>query len=110
MPLGGHLVAQIPLAALAGVTAWVWARLPDRSTWRRLPKMRRVDAAAFVVTALAVLSVYAVAAVATGCSLYILRHVHRRIFVPSQDDGTQGHEHEGGVDPSATRAEESQLR
>ena len=76
LTLGGNLVAQIPLAALAGVTAWVGARLLDWSTWRRLPKMRRADAAAFVITALAVLTVNAVAAVAIGCSLYVLRHAY----------------------------------
>ncbi len=45
--------------------------LLDWSAWRRLPKMSRVDAAAFLVTAVAVLAVNAVLAVAIGCSLYV---------------------------------------
>ena len=80
LTFGGRPVAQIPLAALAGVTAWVGARLLDWSTWRRLPKMRHADAAAFVITAAAVLSVNAVAAVAIGCSMYVLRSLYHRPF------------------------------
>jgi SulP family sulfate permease len=56
--------------------------LLDWSAWRRLPKMSRVDAAAFLVTALAVMSVNAVAAVALGCSLYALRGVYVRYRRP----------------------------
>src|SRR5262249_9350797 len=37
--LGAGLVARIPLAALAGVTAWMGLCLLDWSAWRRLPKM-----------------------------------------------------------------------
>ena len=76
--LGTHLLAQIPLAALAGVTAWMGARLLDWSTWKRLRKMRRVDALAFACTAFAVLVLNAVAAIAIGCSLYVLRYVYYR--------------------------------
>ena len=76
--LGTRFIAQIPMAALAGVTAWVGARLLEWSTWRRLPKMRLVDSLAFVSTALAVLVVNAVAAVALGCSWYVLRHFYLR--------------------------------
>jgi SulP family sulfate permease len=61
------------MPALAGVTAWMGLCLLDWSAWRRLPKMSRVDAAAFLVTAIAVLAVNAVLAVAIGCSLYVLR-------------------------------------
>lgn len=41
--------------------------------------MRRLDAAAFLLTGAAVLSTHAVAAVALGCSLGIIRHVAARI-------------------------------
>jgi len=66
--LGAGLVSHIPLPALAGVTAWMGLCLLDWSAWRRLPKMSRVDAAAFLATAAAVLAVNAVLAVAIGCS------------------------------------------
>jgi SulP family sulfate permease len=72
--LGTRVIAQIPLAALAGVTAWTGARLLDWSTWRRLPKMGRMDAAAFLTTAFSVLVVNAIAAVGIGCACYLLRH------------------------------------
>jgi SulP family sulfate permease len=71
---GSGLIAHIPLAALAGVTAYVGLSLLEWSTWRRLPRMRRLDAAAFLLTAGAVLTTNAVAAVAIGCSLYVIRH------------------------------------
>jgi SulP family sulfate permease len=47
--------------------------LLDWSAWRRLPKMSRVDAAAFLATAVSVLAVNAVLAVAIGCSIYALK-------------------------------------
>jgi SulP family sulfate permease len=71
--LGANFVSHVPVAALAGVTAYVGICLLDWSTWHRLPKMRRSDAAAFLVTAVAVLAVNAVAAVALGCSVYAVR-------------------------------------
>ena len=71
--LGAGFVGHIPLPALAGVTAWMGLCLLDWSAWRRLPKMSRVDAAAFLATAVAVLAVNAVLAVAIGCSLYVVR-------------------------------------
>jgi sulfate permease, SulP family len=81
LTLGSHFIARIPLSALAGVTAFMGARLLDWSTWRRLPKMRRVDAAAFATTAFAVLIVNAIAAVAIGCSWYVLRRLYLRFFL-----------------------------
>jgi len=39
LTLGMRFIAQIPMAALAGVTAWMGARLLDWSTWRRLRKI-----------------------------------------------------------------------
>ena len=68
--LGGKYVSHIPIPALAGVTAYVGICLLEWGTWHRLPKMRRVDAAAFLSTAVAVLMVNAIAAVALGCSMY----------------------------------------
>jgi len=44
--------------------------------------MRRVDAAAFLATAIAVLMVNAVLAVAIGCSLYPVRYVYRGFIRP----------------------------
>ncbi len=76
--LGSGYLAHIPLAALAGVTAWMGFCLLDWSTWRRFHKMRRLDAAAFLVTAAGVLVVNAVAAVLVGCSLYLLRYLYVR--------------------------------
>jgi len=72
---GSGMIARIPLAALAGVTAYVGLGLLEWSTWRRLHRMRRVDATAFLMTALAVVTSNAVAAVAIGCSLYVLLHL-----------------------------------
>ena len=80
LTMGTQFLAQIPLAALAGVTAWMGARLLDWSTWRRLGKMRRVDAAAFVGTTVAVLMINAVAAIAIGCFFHVLRYAYRRFF------------------------------
>ena len=49
--VGSSFISQIPLAALAGVTAYVGLSLLEWSTWRRLHRMRRVDASAFLATA-----------------------------------------------------------
>src|SRR5258708_17876815 len=68
--IGSGGVSHIPIPALAGVTAWMGLCLLDWSAWRRLPKMSRVDAAAFLATAGSVLCMNAVLAVAIGCSLY----------------------------------------
>ena len=77
--LGATLIARIPLAALAGVTAFVGIGLMDWSTWRRLPRMRRLDASAFLATAAAVLATNAIAAVAIGCSFYLANAAYNRI-------------------------------
>ena len=76
---GAALIARIPLAALAGVTAFVGIGLMDWSTWRRLPRMRRLDASAFLATAAAVLATNAIAAVAIGCSFYLVKAAYSRI-------------------------------
>jgi SulP family sulfate permease len=76
--LGSGFIARIPIPALAGVTAWMGICLLDWSAWRRLPRMSRVDAAAFLVTAFSVLAVNAVLAVALGCCLYLIRALFSR--------------------------------
>ena len=71
----GASISHIPVSALAGVTAWMGFSLMGWGTWKRLPKMRRVDAAAFVSTALGSLAFNAVAAVALGCSFYLAEYL-----------------------------------
>lgn len=83
--MGSPFVAQIPIPALAGVTAWMGICLLDWSTWRRLPKMRRLDALGFLVTALAVLVTNAVAAVALGCGLYVVHSLYERLTTSAID-------------------------
>jgi len=78
MRLGAGAISRIPIAALAGVTAWMGICLLDWSAWRRLPRMARVDAWAFLVTAGGVLAVNAVLAVAIGCSIYGIHHGYLR--------------------------------
>ncbi len=80
--LGSAAVSHIPLPALAGVTAWMGLCLLDWSAWRRLPKMARVDAVAFLATAVSVLAVNAVLAVAIGCSIYAFRAAYIRWVSP----------------------------
>ncbi len=75
---GAQIIAHIPIAALAGVTAWMGVRLMEWSTWSRLHKMRLLDAAAFLTTSVAALVSNAVLAVALGCSFYVLHHFYQR--------------------------------
>jgi len=82
--MGSGFVSRMPIPAIAGVTAWMGLCLLDWSAWRRLPKMSRVDAAAFLVTAIAVMSVNAVLAVAFGCGCYALRWIYDRYRRPEQ--------------------------
>jgi sulfate permease, SulP family len=86
--LGSGAVSHIPLPALAGVTAWMGLCLLDWSAWRRLPKMSRVDAAAFLATAVSVLAANAVLAVAIGCSVYGLKFVYVRWVRPDVGQAT----------------------
>jgi SulP family sulfate permease len=79
--LGSGMLAHIPLAALAGVTAWMGFCLLDVSTWRRLHKMRYADAGAFLVTAIGVLIVNAVAAVLAGCAIYVAEYLYKKYVV-----------------------------
>lgn len=76
--LGAGYISHLPIPALAGVTAYIGICLLEWSTWRRLPKMRRLDAFAFLSTAIAVLVVNAVLAVAIGCSFYVIRAIYLR--------------------------------
>ena len=76
---GSSWIAHIPVPALAGVTAYVGICLLEWSTWKRLHKMRRVDALSFLSTAIATLVVNAILAVAIGCSFYLLRYLYRRL-------------------------------
>ena len=78
--LGAGAIARVPISALAGVTAYLGICLLEWSTWKRLRRMRPVDAAAFLCTAVAVLMVNAVLAVAIGCSFYLARHLVRLGF------------------------------
>jgi MFS superfamily sulfate permease-like transporter len=74
--LGSGALAHIPMAALAGVTIFMGLSLLDVSTWRRLHKMRPVDAIAFLVTVFGILTVNAVAAVLAGCFIYAGRFAY----------------------------------
>ncbi len=86
--LGRQYISHIPLPALAGVTAYIGICLLEWGTWRRLPKMNRVDALGFLTTAAATLVVNAVLAVAIGCSFYLIRHAYVRIAGPGQTPET----------------------
>lgn len=79
LSIGSGFIEHMPLAALGGVIAYIGICLLDWSTWRRLHIMRRVDAVAFLSTAVAVLVVNAVLAVAIGCSIYALHYVYVRV-------------------------------
>jgi SulP family sulfate permease len=97
MTIGATFISHVPLAALAGVTAWMGFRLLDWGTWKRLPKMRLVDAVAFLATAAGVLIADAVIAILIGCSLHVLRYlVTRYIGTPAwlerQEQAASTHE------------------
>lgn len=82
---GAGFVAHVPLAALAGVTAWMGFNLLDWSTWRRLHRMRWIDSASFLVTTAGVLAVSnAIYAVAAGCALYGGHHLYEKFFPSAQ--------------------------
>ncbi|MBI2685274.1 MAG: SulP family inorganic anion transporter [Acidobacteria bacterium] len=73
-------VAHVPISALAGVTAWMGFCLLEWSTWSRLHKMRKSDAAGFLLTASSVLVVNAAIAVAIGWSVYAARWLVHRLM------------------------------
>jgi SulP family sulfate permease len=93
MGAGSSFVAVIPIAALAGVTAYSGICLLQWSTWGRLRKMRRVDAAAFLVTVGLVVMTNAVLAVAAGCAVYALHRLNAWM-VPSIAAQTSGAAHQ----------------
>lgn len=77
--LGAQYISHLPIPALAGVTAYVGICLLEWGTWRRLPKMKPVDALGFLTTAAATLVVNAVLAVAIGCSFYLFRYIYFKL-------------------------------
>ena len=83
--LGADYISHIPIPALAGVTAYIGICLLEWSTWRRLHRMRKTDALAFLLTAVAVLMVNAVLAVAIGCAIYVARYVYERTRRPTAE-------------------------
>jgi SulP family sulfate permease len=107
MTVGATFIAHVPMAALAGVTAWMGFRLLDWGTWKRLPKMRVVDAAAFLATASGVLIADAVIAITIGCALHVLRYlVLRYIGTPAwlerQEQAASTHEKAAAATHSAS--------
>lgn len=90
LQFGAGFVSHIPVPALAGVTAYTGLCLLEWSTWRRLHRMSRADAAAFLITAFAVLVVNAIAAVAAGCLIYGLRAFYYRFVRPRPEETPQG--------------------
>lgn len=79
LSVGKDAVSRIPIAALAGVTAYVGICLLEWGTWRRLSKLRRGDAAAFLATAVCTLFFNAITAVAIGCGMYGVRWLVEKI-------------------------------
>ena len=85
---GATWIALVPVAALAGVTAWIGAYLLGWSTWRRLPRLRRFEAGAFLATALDVQIWNPVVAVALGTAVHLAPEAlawlraHSRPLVP----------------------------
>jgi SulP family sulfate permease len=77
--LGARYISHLPIPALAGVTVYIGICLLEWGTWRRLPRMSRTDALGFLTTAVAVLVMNAVLAVAIGCSFYVIRYLYDRI-------------------------------
>ena len=75
LALGADYISHVPIPALAGVTAYIGICLLEWSTWRRLARMRKVDAFGFLSTAIAVLMVNAVIAVAIGCSIHVFAYL-----------------------------------
>ena len=84
--LGADFVSHIPIPALGGVTAWMGICLLDWSTWRRLNKMRRLDAFAFFLTAIGVMVMNSVLAVALGCLIYLAHWVWARFTAPQPSE------------------------
>ena len=71
-------IDQHEVAGLAGITAYIGYCLLDVASWKQLPQMPRLDAAAFIVTGISILFVNAAVAVALGCSLYVAKFLAGR--------------------------------
>ena len=89
--VGGGVLARLPVAGLAGITAFIGYSLLDVQSWRQLPQLPKLDAAAFVVTAVSILFVNAAAAVTLGCTLYVAKWLAGKIGASQrfQDAGWQ---------------------
>jgi SulP family sulfate permease len=81
--VGSGILARVPLAALAGVTAWMGVCLLEWSTWRRLPRMRIADSASFLITTISSLMINAVVAIVLGCAVYGVEWLYKRLLVHS---------------------------
>jgi SulP family sulfate permease len=108
MTIGATYISHVPLAALAGVTAWMGFRLLDWGTWKRLPKMRLVDATAFLATAAGVLIADAVIAITIGCALYLVRYLLLRFvgapaWLERQEQAASSHEQAAAATQSQSR-------
>lgn len=79
---GSGALAHIPIAALAGVTAYMGISLLDIGTWRRLRKMHLLDAAGFLVTVIGVLVSNAVIAVIAGAGIYAIHFAYKKYLRP----------------------------
>jgi MFS superfamily sulfate permease-like transporter len=79
---GSGALAHIPMATLAGVTAYMGISLLDIGAWRRLPKMRILDAAGFLITVVGILVSNAVAAVVAGASIYLFAWIYKKHLRP----------------------------
>jgi SulP family sulfate permease len=108
MTIGATFISHVPLAALAGVTAWMGFRLLDWGTWQRLPKMRLVDAVAFLATAAGVLIEDAVIAIIIGCSLHALRYlIMRFVGAPAWLEGREEPEPQHSLAATASQSSDS---
>ncbi len=81
---GARWISQVPIAALAGVTAWIGAYLLDWSTWRRLRLMRRSEAGAFLATAVGVQLWNPVVAVGLGTLIHFTPNALAWLRTPSR--------------------------
>jgi SulP family sulfate permease len=79
---GSDALAHIPIAALAGVTAYMGISLLDIGTWRRLRKMHLLDAMGFLITVTGVLVSNAVIAVIAGAGIYAAHFAYKKYLRP----------------------------
>ncbi len=79
---GSGALAHIPIAALAGVTAYMGISLLDIGTWRRLRKMHLLDAMGFLITVTGVLVSNVVIAVIAGAGIYAAHFAYKKYLRP----------------------------